>query len=198
MDFKINQKLIKKILECNTCPDTVSLPYEADGETIPVTLKNTLNLIDIKKFIYRVVNGCFLENEYLPEHKDVMFFYAVLETLSNIPIPTKKGETGEAVPDILKLQKWMEQLCLTDKITAMECSQKEEERKLYQLVSHLRQLTDDKIEFEKQVILSKYQNPYYNMNRLLEEYAKKLGDSLLENMNSHIKEDSNAPAAENK
>ena len=135
----------------------VTIKYHAGGETIPVQLKNTLSLADTSAFIDRVALASFTaEGDYIPEYQEVMMFGAVLQFLSNVPLPElKEPETERKLLDLAKLQEMMDAMDLLTRIRAMYNSKDEDERRLWKLFDRLECMVLEKLEFRKRQMASK-------------------------------------------
>ena len=135
----------------------VTINYQVGGETIPVLLKTTLNLTDTSAFIDRVTLGSFTpDGDYIPEYQELMMFGAILQFLSNVPLPELRDpETGRKLLDLAKLHEMMDSMDLLTRIRAMYNSKEEDERRLWKLFDRLECMVLEKLEFRKQKMTSK-------------------------------------------
>lgn len=152
----------------------VTIKYHAGGETIPVQLKNTLSLADTSAFIDRVALASFTaEGDYIPEYQEVMMFGAVLQFLSNVPLPElKEPETERKLLDLAKLQEMMDAMDLLTRIRAMYNSKDEDERRLWKLFDRLECMVLEKLEFLRQQAAgkSKLDSVFESAARLLDQW----------------------------
>jgi hypothetical protein len=131
---------------------TVGIVYRCDGDEIPVQLKNTLSLADTSAFVDRVALASFTEGgDYIPEYQELMMFGAILQFLSNVPLPElKEPETGRKLLDLAKLHEMMDAMDLLTRIRAMYNSKDEDERRLWKLFDRLECMVLEKLEFSRQ------------------------------------------------
>ena len=131
---------------------TVSIAYRCGGDEIPVQLKNTLSLADTSAFVDRVALASSTEDgDYIPEYQELMMFGAILQFLSNVPLPElKEPETGRKLLDLAKLHEMMDSMDLLTRIRAMYNSKDEDERRLWKLFDRLECMVLEKLEFRRQ------------------------------------------------
>lgn len=113
MRKKLTNAQVKKLTALRPA-GCVSILYRCGEDEIPVQLKNTLSLADTSAFIDRVALASFTaEGDYIPEYQEVMMFGAVLQFLSNVPLPElKEPETERKLLDLAKLQEMMDAMDL--------------------------------------------------------------------------------------
>ena len=130
----------------------VTINYQAGGETIPVQLKTELSLADTSAFVDYVVLGSFTpDGDYIPEYQELMIFGAILQFLSNVPLPELRDpETGRKLLDLAALYELMDSMDLLTRIRAMYNSKDETERRLWKLFDRLEYMVLEKLEFRKQ------------------------------------------------
>lgn len=131
---------------------TVSIAYRSDGHEIPVQLKTALSLSDTSAFVDRVALASFTEDgDYIPEYQELMMFGAILQFLSNVPLPERKDpDTGNRLLDLAKLHEMMEAMDLLTRIRAMYNAKEEAERRLWKLFDRLECMVLEKLEFRRQ------------------------------------------------
>lgn len=120
-----------------------------DGEEIEVEFKRFLTLPDYSQVIDNTVNGCFSDG-FAPEYKEVLFFKNFIEVATNLPLPMmNSGKTDEhnkpiKIVDLEKLHEWSVGFNSNRIFDAdmMVCD----------LVSNLRKLIEEKLEFQKSLI----------------------------------------------
>ncbi len=147
---KLTYEQVKKLY--NPTQGVVTINYQVGGETIPVQLKTQLSLADTSAFVDRVALASFTEDgDYIPEYQELMMFGAILQFLSNVPLPElKEPETGRKLLDLAKLHEMMDSMDLLTRIRAMYNSKDEDERRLWKLFDRLECMVLEKLEFCKQ------------------------------------------------
>ena len=153
---------------------TVSISYRCGEDEIPVLLKTTLNLTDTSAFIDRVTLGSFTpDGDYIPEYQELMMFGAILQFLSNVPLPeVRDPETGRKLLDLAKLHEMMDSMDLLTRIRAMYNSKDEDERRLWKLFDRLECMVLEKLEFRRQQAAgkTKLDELFESATRLLDQW----------------------------
>ena len=173
MRKKLTNAQVKKLTALRPAR-CVSILYRCGEDEIPVQLKNTLSLADTSAFIDRVALASFTaEGDYIPEYQEVMMFGAVLQFLSNVPLPElKEPETERKLLDLAKLQEMMDAMDLLTRIRAMYNSKDEDERRLWKLFDRLECMVLEKLEFLRQQAAgkSKLDSVFESAARLLDQW----------------------------
>ena len=173
MRKKLTNAQVKKLTALRPA-GCVSILYRCGEDEIPVQLKNTLSLADTSAFIDRVALASFTaEGDYIPEYQEVMMFGAVLQFLSNVPLPElKEPETERKLLDLAKLQEMMDAMALLTRIRAMYNSKDEDERRLWKLFDRLECMVLEKLEFLRQQAAgkSKLDSVFESAARLLDQW----------------------------
>lgn len=173
MRKKLTNAQVKKLTALRPA-GCVSILYRCREDEIPVQLKNTLSLADTSAFIDRVALASFTaEGDYIPEYQEVMMFGAVLQFLSNVPLPElKEPETERKLLDLAKLQEMMDAMDLLTRIRAMYNSKDEDERRLWKLFDRLECMVLEKLEFLRQQAAgkSKLDSVFESAARLLDQW----------------------------
>lgn len=130
----------------------VRINYQCGGETIPILLKNTLSLTETSAFVDRVTLGSFDgEGDYIPEYQELMMFGAILQFLSNVPLPERRDpESGRRLLDLARLHEMMDATDLLTRIRAMYNAKDPEEQRLWKLFDRLECMVLEKLEFRRQ------------------------------------------------
>lgn len=151
MRKKLTHAQVKKLSALRPA-GTVSIAYRCGGEDITLQLKTGLSLADTSAFVDRVALASFTEDgDYIPEYQELMLFGAILQFLSNVPLPElREPETGRKLLDLAKLHELMDAMDLLTRIRAMYDSKAEEERRLWKLFDRLECMVLEKIEFRRQ------------------------------------------------
>ena len=173
MRKKLTNAQVKKLTALRPA-GCVSILYRCGEDESPVQLKNTLSLADTSAFIDRVALASFTaEGDYIPEYQEVMMFGAVLQFLSNVPLPElKEPETERKLLDLAKLQEMMDAMDLLTRIRAMYNSKDEDERRLWKLFDRLECMVLEKLEFLRQQAAgkSKLDSVFESAARLLDQW----------------------------
>lgn len=142
-----------------------------EKEEIIVKFKTDINLLEKQNFIEKAVSGVFsTEGEYLPEFKDTIFFYAVIDILSDMPYPTKKVNNLNII-DLEKtdeLRKIFIGKYIPEDVT-FEITNDIGYRNFMNLIEYLKELVNEAIEFKKE--------KYLNYNKF-DEFIENLNDGL--------------------
>lgn len=154
---KITKKSVNELMKIydKNCVDTFILnlqnPQDENAVIMEIPVKNSLTIAEKGLFVDRVVNGCFnSDGEYLPQYLDPVFMITLLQMTTKVPVFEKDvegddGETFSAV-DIGRTY----ELC---KAINLPVSGKDE---TYQaLISELRGMVIDKLEYMKQIRIRK-------------------------------------------
>lgn len=151
MPKKLTQAQAKKLASLRPA-GTVSIAYCCCGEETPIQLKTALSLADTSAFVDRVALACFTsDGDYIPEYQELMLFGAILQFLSNVPLPElKEPDTGRKLLDLARLHEMMDAMELLTRIRAMYNSKAEEERRLWKLFDRLECMVLEKLEFRRQ------------------------------------------------
>ncbi len=151
MQKKLTHAQVKKLASLRPA-GYVRIEYQCGGETIPILLKNTLSLTETSAFVDRVTLGSFDgEGDYIPEYQELMMFGAILQFLSNVPLPERREpESGRRLLDLARLHEMMDATDLLTRIRAMYNSKDLEEQRLWKLFDRLECMVLEKLEFRRQ------------------------------------------------
>lgn len=118
-----------------------------DGKHFTVHIKTFLNPVERSAFVDYVANSCFtVDNEYAPEYLEVMYQVAIMQLMTDLPIPTNVvGEDKMKVTDVQRAYSMMIGLKIEDLILKSECGC---------LLDELRIAIQEKINFKKEQILN--------------------------------------------
>ena len=153
------------------------------GETV-IKINTKLSLNEKSTFIDRVVNSCFIGDDFQPEYVDLMTFVTLIQLCSNVNIPKTKAD----YLDLNTLYDWMVGTKLIDKIHQFgyEAEDISDERDLYNWFADLEQCISDKIEYKKQQILSQKQSPmdelFVNLNKYITAFGEQFNPETLKEM----------------
>ena len=118
-----------------------------DGKHFTAHIKNFLTPPERSAFVDYVANSCFtVDNEYAPEYLEVMYQVAIMQLMTDLPVPTKVvGEDKAKVTDVSRAYSMMIGLKVEDFIRKSECGC---------LLDELRTAIQEKINFKKEQILN--------------------------------------------
>lgn len=118
-----------------------------DGKHFTVHIKTFLTPPERSAFVDYVSNSCFtVNNEYAPEYLEVMYQVAIMQLMTDLPIPTNVvGEDKMKVTDVQRAYSMMTGLKVEDFIRKSECGC---------LLDELRTAIQEKINFKKEQILN--------------------------------------------
>jgi len=187
--------------------DKFIFPIQVDEENVlNITFKTNLSLPEIQNFVDMAAAGVFTpDGDYVPEFKEAAFFHAVLLTITNLEIPTKKYK-GKSIIDLEKIAE-LETIIL-GRLYDQDPDNLNINNKLLEdlkgLIARLRHMVNEKIEFKKYNIAksTKFDGFVNSLNNLLitlKEKAEQFNfDNILPDINKLSKEDNSRNAIINK
>lgn len=116
-----------------------------------VSVKTSMTIGEKSRFVDRVVNACFDENgDYMPWYLDPVFIITLLQMTTNVPVyETKVSLNDETEINTVDIERTYELCKAIDLVHNVKQS-------IYQnLVGELRQMVSDKLEYRKQMQLSR-------------------------------------------
>lgn len=186
-------KLDKLVSAFNT--DNFKHKYIIDDEEIEVEFKTALSLTEYSQVVDNTVSGCFTSEGFACEYKEVLFIKNFIEVASNLPLPMiNSGNVDEhnkpiKIVDLKKVHELAVMLKLNNFFDRHPA--------LSELVSTLRRLIDEKLEFQKQLIIHDSRNNeivdavtglFNTLNRTVEKYSENIKDIDLQKLAPAIME----------
>lgn len=141
--------LNKLVSNCNT--DNFKYKYTIDDEEIEIEFKTALSLTEYSYVVDNTVSGCFTSEGFACEYKEVLFIKNLIEVASNLPLPMiNSGNIDEhnkpiKIVDLKKVHELAVMLKLNNFFDMHPA--------LSELVSTLRSLIDEKLQYQKQLVI---------------------------------------------
>lgn len=180
---KITKKSINTVLDIqkrNSADTVLKLcdPDNSENVVMEITLKTSLSIPEKGIFVDRVVTPCFDENgDFMPQYLDPLFMITLLQMTTNVPaiedsIPVETGEDTESgeKATIINIEKTYE-LC-----KAINLMRNAKDVKYQALISELKQMVADKLDYVKKVNIRKASNSLTILQPVLDALVK-VGDN---------------------
>jgi hypothetical protein len=161
--------------------DNHKYKYVIDGDEIEIEFKTYLTLPEMSQIVDNTVSECFTSDGYAPEYKEVVFIKNFIDVATNLPVPMmNSGRTDEhnkpiKIVDLKKVHELAVMFKFYRPYDGMPA--------LCELVSTLRRLIDEKLEYQKQLIIHSNRNDEIvdavtgligNINGIVEKYASQM------------------------
>lgn len=153
---KVTKKVVTNLMDIYNKnvvdPFILKLQNPQDKSVVmEVSVKTSMTIGEKSRFVDRVVNACFDENgDYMPWYLDPVFIITLLQMTTNVPVYESKitMDDGTEVGTV-DIEKTYELCKAVDLV-------KNVKQPVYQnLVSELRQMVSDKLNYRKQMQLSR-------------------------------------------
>ena len=180
---KITKKSINTVLDIqkrNSADTVLKLcdPDNSENVVMEITLKTSLSIPEKGIFVDRVVTPCFDENgDFMPQYLDPLFMITLLQMTTNVPaiedsIPVETGEDTESgeKATIINIEKTYE-LC-----KAINLMRNAKDVKYQALISELKRMVADKLDYVKKVNIRKASNSLTILQPVLDALVK-VGDN---------------------
>lgn len=140
--------------------ENVILNYVSKDSEFSVSINPYLTLDEISTFVDRVVNHCFIDDNYYPEYKDAIFKITFMQMCTNIPVPTEEENINiQASIDIM------------DKFNLIE-NAKSKFSEVDRLINKLEQNIEEKIKFVINQKLSQERSKLVEAISVMDSYTK--------------------------
>lgn len=149
MSKKLTLKLLDTYIKANLPSDTMVKTIMVDGQLYDINIKTCLSIQQMTGFVDYVADGCFtLDGDYAPEYFDVMFQSAIMQLMTDLPLPYRVvNNSEEKTVDYIRAYNLMKSL----EIETFMREDPTASKTLDQLVENIQ----DKINFKKEQIIKK-------------------------------------------
>ena len=139
---KLTINKTNRIINELSCPNNIfTKTIEIEGEEIVLEVRASLTLPEKSSIIDLVSASCFTSQGYAPEYRDVIFAWKIIDVMTNLVAPATKDKNI----DLAKMQDWLNEVDLLCEIEAIS-------PKVKALISNLRSLIDEKLQYQKQLV----------------------------------------------
>ncbi|MBR0596961.1 hypothetical protein [Sinanaerobacter chloroacetimidivorans] len=120
----------------------IKVPFRLGEEEVILKVKSYLTIQEISDIVDGTVEGCFSEQGYAPEYRNLVFAWKVIDVMTDLPLPVTKDKQI----DFLILYEWSVRMDLISGIMGAD-------ETLYSTIKNLQSYIDEKLEYRKQLSL---------------------------------------------
>lgn len=173
---KVTKKTVNTLMDVynDSVVDTILLTLQnpADNNSVvaEIEVKNQLTIAEKGAFVNRVVNACFDEDgEYMPEYLEPAFAITLLQMTTKVPVYEKtiQDDDGNDM-SIVDIGRTFELCKAINLVTNVK------DKVFSSLVSELRQMINDKLDYVKQINIRKASNSLTIAKPMIDSLGKVL------------------------
>lgn len=180
---KITKKSVNALMSIyeNSVGDTVlklTDPQNENSVVMEIDVKTSLEVSEKGMFVDRVVNSCFdSDGDFMPQYLEPVFAITLLQMTTNVPafvdtvtLTNEDGTVAEEKGSIINIEKTFD-LC-----KAINLAKNVMNSNYQTLVSELKQMVADKLEYVKEINARKASNSLQMLLPLLDSVQKIVDD----------------------